>query len=357
MINKINSDVSGMNRELFEKLIKNPEGDVLDFKEKSYDFSTREHEEAKFLKDLLSFANTVRNSSAYILFGIRESRWKKELLGINDFPDDSILQQKVKDKIYPKIKFKSSVFEYDERLFGIIEIPVQTYSEPLHCCLKLKGLEAGKIYLRRGSSNCEATGRETLDIQAWFTDIKTKVATAGNMRGLIAENLRRLADHTIPLSVSISSCLGLVAALENTQFEGFCHRELTGYPLSFEIYGQAADHRFIEVVASQLPIEIAPGANLSSGNLLKHILKKEFASQETFFYNKSLNELEEALHYMSIKNDKALGSYEIDDKVMFPDSNRPGGKISLYFGLGEIQSLYGRIRKKAIEMLLRLSKK
>uniref|UniRef100_UPI0030D934FC AlbA family DNA-binding domain-containing protein n=1 Tax=Zunongwangia profunda TaxID=398743 RepID=UPI0030D934FC len=56
----------------FENLISKPEGSTLDFKKKIYDFRSNSEESAKFIKDVISFSNTIRNESSYIIFGIKD---------------------------------------------------------------------------------------------------------------------------------------------------------------------------------------------------------------------------------------------------------------------------------------------
>ena len=91
-----------MDKDLFEVLINKPEGRLIDYKALNYDFSTKDKAaDAKFVKDLISFGNTVRDTSAYIIFGIKEANGTKSLIGIDSFPDDSIFQQKAASKISP----------------------------------------------------------------------------------------------------------------------------------------------------------------------------------------------------------------------------------------------------------------
>jgi hypothetical protein len=60
-----------MNVTLFETLIKSPESAVLDFKSAAFDFSgNKETEEAKLIKDILSFVNTIRDETACIFMAL-----------------------------------------------------------------------------------------------------------------------------------------------------------------------------------------------------------------------------------------------------------------------------------------------
>ena len=90
-----------MDKELFEKLINKPESETLDFKKKFYNLSEPD-KEASFLKDIISFSNTIRTETAYIIFGIEETETEGNILvGITEKIDDARLQQKVEFKVKP----------------------------------------------------------------------------------------------------------------------------------------------------------------------------------------------------------------------------------------------------------------
>jgi hypothetical protein len=335
-----------MTTEIFERLIKNPESTVLDFKEICYDFSgNKETEDAKLVKDILSFSNSIREDSAYIIVGIKEELGEKKLLGLSGFPDDSILQQKVKDKIYPRPKFKSYTFKFKDLIFGIIEIPIHGHTEPLASSVKLKGIETGKIYLRRGSSNSEATGREVIEISKWLESLQIKMRSSGLLSDQLTQAVSGLTNRTIPLSTSLAICIGLAINLKYSNFEEFCYLELTGYTKDFDQYGEPAEHRVMNVIATPMSVELNPNYSLTSDALLKHMLTLEHFSEERFFFNKSINEVEGAISWLKVKNDKALAAYEIDDKIMYPESDRIDGKVTLYMGLTMFNNLYEKIRK------------
>ena len=61
-----------MTKELFEQLISRDEGDTLDFKKEQYEFID-DDAIAKFVKDILAFANTIRKHNAYIIIGIEQT--------------------------------------------------------------------------------------------------------------------------------------------------------------------------------------------------------------------------------------------------------------------------------------------
>ena len=62
------SDTSALTA-LFADLLKRPESETLDFKRELHDFSDPD-KRTEFAKDIICLANTPRESSAYIVFGV-----------------------------------------------------------------------------------------------------------------------------------------------------------------------------------------------------------------------------------------------------------------------------------------------
>ena len=160
-----------MTEEEFTKLINRDESELLDFKRCHYNFESKNDEDAKFIKDIISFTNTIRESPSFIILGIEENEGLKELCGIDNHIDESILQNKIKDKVRPIPKFNYHLVDYQNKKFGIIEIPVNRYSTPVMPVIRMKGLEVSKVYFRRGSSNSEANHAEVIDINNWITTV------------------------------------------------------------------------------------------------------------------------------------------------------------------------------------------
>jgi hypothetical protein len=159
----------------FEKLIESPETSILDFKTILYeliDDKDLKHT-AKFIKDVISLANTIRNETAYIIIGIEEEKEEgnKILRGLDKNIDDAVFQDKIKDKVYPMPVFCYYTILYKEKKFGIIEIPVSKYISPIHPIIKMTGLEIGRIYFRRGTMNSEAIGHEIINIGNWLQSL------------------------------------------------------------------------------------------------------------------------------------------------------------------------------------------
>ncbi|MBS1526281.1 MAG: putative DNA binding domain-containing protein, partial [Bacteroidetes bacterium] len=158
----------------FEDLLTKPEGRIIDFKEAFYDFqSNADKADASLVKDLLAFSNTVRKESAYVIFGIRNNPNGQNIkVGVTNLIDESILQQKAASKISPAPQFSFEPLPYQGMVFGILEIPVYPHERALIATGKFKGVETDKVYIRRGTSNSEATIQEIDRIKDWLADLK-----------------------------------------------------------------------------------------------------------------------------------------------------------------------------------------
>jgi len=174
-----------MTQELFDKLLEKGEGKTIDFKERHY-FETSssrnsnvKDKDSAFIKDLLAFANTVRDESAYILIGVKEDPSTKKgiPLGINSFDriDNSILQSKVRSKVSPGLDFTCSPFtDKNGNNFEIIEIPVVVYPTPcVSTFTRGESLVKDRIYLRADSQNDEAKPYEIDRLHKWLESLSS----------------------------------------------------------------------------------------------------------------------------------------------------------------------------------------
>ncbi|EKO16394.1 AlbA family DNA-binding domain-containing protein [Leptospira kirschneri] len=141
-----------MNNNIFENLLNESEGNSLDFKEIQYPFlKASEDEKSELLKDILSFANSWKRNTAYILIGVKESKnSRSEVIGIDNQIDDAQLQQFINSKINRPIEFRYYTYNFEGKTIGIIEIPNQV--RPFYLLKDFGKLKQNHVYLRRGSS-------------------------------------------------------------------------------------------------------------------------------------------------------------------------------------------------------------
>ncbi|MFK4765103.1 RNA-binding domain-containing protein [Desulfobaculum sp. SPO524] len=164
-----------MNDRDFKALCDKSESFQLDFKAEMYDFSGADKKEkrykrSKFVKDILSMANTPRDSESRIILGVKEHPdGSNDLLGIEDYIDDADLQSKLHRCVHPMPQFAYETVIIDGCTFGIITIPPYRDHGPFFYTGRANNiLKERTLYLRRGTQNDIATYEEEKDVFAWF---------------------------------------------------------------------------------------------------------------------------------------------------------------------------------------------
>jgi hypothetical protein len=164
-----------VNEELFESLLAESEGVLLDFKAEQYKFSKATPEErSELAKDILGFANALRRADSFILIGVKDkSPEPPELLGIdpNDQLHDHSVQQFMTGMTNRQVKFTCRAFTHQGKQFGILQID-QHQDRPLFLTKDFGKLKKGIAYLRRGSST-------DLHLVATLDEIAAMGRTAG----------------------------------------------------------------------------------------------------------------------------------------------------------------------------------
>ena len=160
-----------LNDALIESLLHQEEGTALDFKQKQYPFhttsqtQTTEELRSELVKDLLAFANTQRDSSAYILIGVQEVKGgRSNVTGISQHLLDNELHDFMNKITQRAVEFSYSPYHFDGDTIGVIEIPVQ---EGLFFLKTYYGkLRESTVYIRDGSSTRIATPDEIAEMLA-----------------------------------------------------------------------------------------------------------------------------------------------------------------------------------------------
>lgn len=136
----------------FQRLLYTEEGATLDFKRDQYPFvKASEKEKSELLKDILGFVNCWRSMEAFILIGIEEVQGGKSIVhGVSEHLQDHSLQQFVNNQTNRPIQFGYSAFEFEGKQVGVIQIELQ--KRPVFLKRNYGKLEAGAVYVRRGSS-------------------------------------------------------------------------------------------------------------------------------------------------------------------------------------------------------------
>lgn len=341
-----------MDTELFKKIINSEESPVLDFKKEHYKLiGGTENDVAKFVKDIISFANTIRENTAYIIIGIEEKDGKKEFHGISDPIDDNILQSKIKDKVHPRPHFVYSNIEFENKIFGIIEIPLRRYAEPIMPIINMKSIEIGKVYYRHGTTNNEAKGRETIEIYNWITNLREYIEDAQIIEG-ITNLIGKISLNQEPLSVAISEGLKIAKKINDDELLTFCKCEIEGY-FNENMNVEVLKHRVGKVIMSHLKInsvQVQKGMGINAfWNDLK--AKKDFYEREIAF-NEGILLIESYLEEYKKNGIDYFFTQNCDSSEVLGNDKFKGIPIYLYSGFYTHNALYQSIKKKYVELLL-----
>lgn len=339
----------------FEELLGNPESSVLDFKLSMYDLS-RDGDgsnTAKIVKDVISFTNTIRTQTSYIIIGVEENLdGSKNLVGLDKKYDDAIFQDKVKDKANPKPSFLYYNLIYQDKLFGVFEFPITKYRLPVTPIEKMKGLTAGQVYFRRGSSNAEATGHEVISIHNWLLSLPESYESPS----ILDEAnflMKSITDLNRPLSQSVSDMYRFSKKYRLADLEEFCVDEVQGF--ENEKAGANPDnykYRVQKVIISLLEIHSFSG----TASMLKTQMKEngDFHDYQMLF-NKPLHEIEEVIERFKNNSNSVYATLKVNSKYVFPGKETSDYEVNVYLFLDSYQNLYRSIRQKAIDKLLAIT--
>ncbi len=336
----------------FLELIDRPESTTLDFKRGQYKIinDNADIKTAEFIKDIISFSNTIRTETAYIILGISNENGEKELMGIDIDIDDAIFQEKVKDKVNPKPTFLYYTIKYENKLFGIFEIPITKYSEPITPVVKMKGLEVGKIYFRRGSSNAEAIGKEIILIDKWLDSLPA-ITEINNLTDEIASLLSQVTDNRNLLSNVMAEAYRVAKKYRLKDLEKFCIGELSGWgSVDNEEKGKYLHYRNYSSLIVPFGIEISPYYALGSNSAYDAIKNMEHVHERKIILAEPLNIIEgHRRRSMEIKD--GLATYNTTFGKLFNTSECADVPITVVSKKDTFEYIYNNIKQKFIEEL------
>jgi hypothetical protein len=333
----------------FKQLLAKSENSILDFKTELYEFNKGPVENAKFIKDVISFSNTIRKDTSYIIFGIKElDDGSIQLNGISQNIDDAILQDKVKDNVFPRPNFSYYTITSENKIFGVIEFPITKYELPLSPTKKMKGLEAGKFYFRNGTSNTEATGLDAIKISKWLESLPGNV-NVSKLSDEISNYIIRLSNTNEKLSIIISELLSLAKKYDLKDIIEFCSSQIKGIK-----HNDNKDNSYRKQTVSGSPLK----ADFTTNPYVKVTqskIKSEMSENEDFYqikimFGQSLLELEEYIDKFSessgvtitIQERKTSDFLKVKKDIPF----------YIYCLEDDYKAVYNNIRQKAIDILM-----
>ena len=341
-----------LTNEQFQNLLQLPESSVLDFKKDTYQFDndTELRKTAEFVKDVICIGNTIRNETSYIILGIEEKEGSKILHGISKDMDDAVLQDKVKDKVYPRPEFQYYIISHDNNKFGVLEFPVRKYSTPLSATVRMKGLEPGKIYYRNGTANTEAMGLEVIKINDWLRSLP-EIQHATNRDERVNQFLKDLTSAK-PLSAIIADLYAFSREYQLQELKRFCSIELRGTESRDEIDNEILEYRTSKVLVSSLSISINPYFNGASSLVREELMKTDGVNEIKMVFSYSINKLE-SMQKGFKDSDKTIAVVNTSSKALFSAGVKTDFTVYIYIFPDQVNYLLANIRQKAIDLLMK----
>lgn len=340
--------------EEFEYLLTNNESTVLDYKEDWYDFANDGGSKAtaKFVKDIISFANTIRQETAFIVFGIAQKpNGEIELKGLTKNIDDAILQDKIKDKVIPRPIFSSYQIIYKNKSYAVIEIPVRKYEMPIMPCINgLKGLQTGKVYYRNGSSNTEAKTIDIIRINDWFRSLP-ELSAKNTFQDAVSKYLFKLTNKDVKLSTIFCELADFARSYDLNELKQLCLSEISGIDVSKE-KDNFYNYRIQRIIISPVKVEINSYMPFNTQDL-----KNEMENRQDFFdfkilFNQPIVKLESLFGELMAGDKSKIATMTTNSKELLGmPNNYP---IYVYIFPKNFISLYDNIRQKTIDVLMRL---
>ena len=348
-----------LSKKEFKNLLSNPESSILDFKRDFYHFNNEKNLKttSAFIKDVVSFSNTIRYKTSYIIFGIDKlENGKNDLIGIKNIVDDAILQDKVKDKVYPRPVFLFYAYEFESKNYGILEFPITKYESPIKPSIKgLKGLEVGKTYIRRGSSNAEANTDEIIKLNDWFRSLST-INVESNIKLKTSNFIKRLSDYNEKLSFILIELKTFSESNNLKKVRKFCKNELIDISSEKDI---KFEYRTFKAICSTRKVafnnQYSP--KMSKGEAKLKLESQEHFTKKNFTIRLPIFQIER--HYEELKTSKILGMsiFILDVREVFGEQANSflykNENPDIYFYLFEDDwiNLLSQIRQKGIELL------
>ena len=215
-----------MREDDFEDLLKESESNFLDWKQ---DFpegliraetakARKEEGKAALLKDLVSLANTQGRDPAYLIYGVRDCRIRREVVGTSKSFDGASFQEWAENAFDPSPIFSYSELQSpDQKRVAIFEINKATNS-PHVAKVTLGGiLHKGQIWFRKDSKNTVALH---FDIKKMFIPEAPVIFT-----DLLDRHLRKIISEYRKLGRETSAAL--LRKKEALLLQGY---ELAHYP-------------------------------------------------------------------------------------------------------------------------------
>lgn len=335
----------------FLELVESPKSSLLHFKKDVYDFVNDRHfvNTAKMVKDIISLANTIRNESAYIIFGVSgKTENSLKLIGIENEVTNELLQEKIQNKVFPKPIFTYYEIEFNEKRFGVLEMPVHKYEAPITSRIHLKGLARSKVYYRSGHKKVKACGSDVIRINEWLKSLPGRVEET--LSDKISETILRLTSNDEKLSIIFTDLLDLAKEHDLKEIGEFCTSQILGIK---ENMSEKHKYRVQRVIVSEKHDEM-------SFVQFEHIINKinngckpdiEGYKEDYILIHHSIIKIEQVIAKFQLKKNKTYEHVKLKD---YENDKNEHGAANLFIFESTINAVYRNIQQRTIDLLMKV---
>ncbi|WP_052200752.1 helix-turn-helix domain-containing protein [Terriglobus sp. TAA 43] len=257
-----------MDLNLFESLLYKDESESLDFKRDDYQLSLKNSEKKQdLLKDMLALANSWRETTAYLVLGIDDKKAAPRV--VHGIPGGNLgrnLQQFVNSKTNRPLHFSYEEIVYQEKVVGVIAIPVQ--QRPVYAMNDFGQVKSYAVYVRRGDTNAIAAPDEVVKM--------AQSLLAAETQPQLSLQFADIATHN-EIGYSVSLTCREIAIKEGEKVPTYSSGTIVGAYDNEEFYRDARDYLFDSQLFKPVGFSVA---NVSGKIAHNVILRMKVSSSE-----------------------------------------------------------------------------
>lgn len=336
-----------MQKEQFEKLLEHSEGRIIDYKKIMYDFSNDPDKGHlyDFIKDIISFSNTIRSETSYIVIGIKYQSGEYDFFGLQNDIDEAELQAKAKAKIHPKPYFNYHIVNYNEKKYGVFEFPVHKHETLLSSKFDYKNkVGAGIPYHRIGSMNESVDAKTAIEIHEWLKSLPS-INDANIHSDEINNFLYDCTDSENKLTDIIIDVYSYAKKNRLNNLLDFCKDELSGIAKDVD-----KKYRYLKLPFSVGRFEPYQGMILTPHSLKVELEKYNNYYTDYLYLGFSISDIENKL--IELSNSKLFVYLDTTLKTNNPKWKGSDQNITFYLFHDNYKEMVNNIRKELIRLLM-----
>ena len=216
----------------------------------------------------------------------------------------------------------------------------------------MKGLDIGRVYIRRGTINDEAVGKEVIDIQRWFDSLPSFAeANTLNEAEVLIERLANRNELISTILISIRSFAKQNALSELFEFS---QSELNGYDVDRKTKGmpEIMNHRMVTTLISPHRIELPPYFGYNSSQTYEYLKNSEDFDELNMIWPDSILRLEK--HINEVNENSVIATLSSQASKIFPNWGGKDLSMNTFLKPNSFEKIYEKIRIKLTEELLKV---